>query len=199
MQKDIHQSEYWDNRYKNGETGWDMGAVSPPLAQYIDQINNKNISILIPGCGNAYEAEYLMEKGFTNVTLLDLSNDLVKKLNKKFSKYINDKKLNIIQGDFFKYKGKHDLIIEQTFFCSFSPERRTEYASKAASILPKEGKIAGLLFNCYFDHEGPPYGGNLAEYRTYFSPFFYFHTYEQAYNSIAPRAGNELFVILVRR
>ena len=55
---------FWNNKYINNETGWDLKAPSTPLKEYIDQLENKNIRILIPGCGNAYEAEYLLKQGF---------------------------------------------------------------------------------------------------------------------------------------
>ncbi len=45
---------YWDNRYEDKNTGWDVGDITTPLKKYIDQLKNKDISILIPGCGNAY-------------------------------------------------------------------------------------------------------------------------------------------------
>src|SRR5688572_15816035 len=37
---------YWDNRYNQEDTTWDLGSVSPPLRTYIDQLPDKNISIL---------------------------------------------------------------------------------------------------------------------------------------------------------
>lgn len=72
--------EYWDARYKTEETGWDMGQVSPPLKKYIDQLSDKKIKILIPGCGNTYEAEYLLSNGFTDVNVIDIAPTLVDKL-----------------------------------------------------------------------------------------------------------------------
>ena len=64
---------YWTQRYQNKETGWDLGEPSTPLKEYIEQLSDKSIKILIPGCGNAYEAHYLFEKGFKNVFVIDLS------------------------------------------------------------------------------------------------------------------------------
>ncbi|RYZ83937.1 MAG: hypothetical protein EOO68_32290, partial [Moraxellaceae bacterium] len=75
---ELNQS-FWDERYQKGDTGWDLGAISAPLQQYIDQLSNKQISILIPGCGNAYEAEYLLRHGFTNISLIDISPAAVAK------------------------------------------------------------------------------------------------------------------------
>ena len=66
-------SNSWNQRYISKNTGWDIGFVSTPIKDYIDQINNKNIRILIPGCGNAHEAEYLFKRGFKNIFIVDFS------------------------------------------------------------------------------------------------------------------------------
>ncbi len=76
--------EYWDTRYKNNTAAWDLGEVSPPIKEYVDTLENKNKSILIPGCGNSYEAEYLIKQGFTNVTVIDIAPTLVENLSLKF-------------------------------------------------------------------------------------------------------------------
>ena len=54
--------QYWSERYSQNKTGWDIGYPSTPLKEYIDQVTDLDLNILIPGCGNAYEAEYLLEK-----------------------------------------------------------------------------------------------------------------------------------------
>ncbi|HSN49274.1 MAG TPA: hypothetical protein VLR29_10980, partial [Flavobacterium sp.] len=80
----ILDPEYWDKQYTSNATGWDLGKVSPPIKEYIDTLKDKNISILIPGCGSAYEAEYLSGQGFKNITLIDIAPTLVEILRKKF-------------------------------------------------------------------------------------------------------------------
>ena len=186
--------KYWSQRYKTESTGWDLGEVSPPIQVYIDQLNNKNISILIPGCGNAYEAAYLIQKGFTNITLADISPILTDQLKRKF---VNEsgKSVHIICDDFFNLNGKYDLIIEQTFFCSFKPMYREKYRDKIIDLLEPAGKLIGVLFNRDFT-SSPPFGGNETEYRKLFSSRFTIQTMNACYNSAAPRQGSELFVIL---
>ena len=49
---------YWEERYQKGETGWDAGKITTPIKEYIDQLTNKNLKILIPGAGNGYEFDY---------------------------------------------------------------------------------------------------------------------------------------------
>ncbi|MGE0637078.1 MAG: methyltransferase domain-containing protein [Bacteroidia bacterium] len=192
MEKELGQ-HFWDERYQTNETGWDLGAVSPPLKAYIDQLQNKNLRILIPGCGNTYEAEYLLQQGFTDVTLIDIAPTLVNKLKDKFK---DNKSINIILGNFFEHSGAYDLILEQTFFCALNPSLRAAYRDKMLSLLVPEGKLAGLLFNKVFEKEGPPFGGSKQEYEELFKAGFKFITCEPCYNSVAPRAGGELFIIL---
>jgi hypothetical protein len=59
---DFLSKDYWNNRYEADEIGWDLKIISPPLKAYIDQLTDKNIRILIPGCGSGYEAEYLLKQ-----------------------------------------------------------------------------------------------------------------------------------------
>jgi methyl halide transferase len=194
--KDIQQldGKYWDERYHNNATGWDVGTISTPLKNYVDQLTNKNISILIPGCGNAYEAEYLIQQGFTNITLIDISPALVNALKERLLSG-NKTQPNIICGDFFKLNQSFDLIIEQTFFCALDPGLRKAYADKMYQLLKPGGKLAGVMFNRSFEG-GPPFGGSREEYEKLFSEKFQIMTMDNCHNSIAPRMGSELFVIL---
>jgi SAM-dependent methyltransferase len=183
---------YWDNQYQANTTGWDLGEVSPPIKSYIDTLKNKTIRILIPGCGNTYEAEYLLEQGFTNVTVIDIAPTLVENLKTKFKDNPN---INIVLGDFFEHQGMYDVIIEQTFFCALPPTMRQKYVWKMHQLLAKEGKIAGLLFNRTFEN-GPPFGGSQEEYNLLFKEAFDFLKMEVCQNSATPRAGFELFIEL---
>jgi SAM-dependent methyltransferase len=181
--------DYWDAQYKAKSTGWDLGQVSPQIKEYIDTLGNKNCSILIPGCGNTYEAEYLLQEGFTNITVIDIAPTLVKNLRQKF---VDNSSIKIIQADFFEHKGQYDLIIEQTFFCALPPTMRQKYVWKMHQLLAEDGIIGGLLFNKSFE-AGPPFGGSQQEYEKLFSSAFGFLKIEEATNSVAPRASSELF------
>jgi len=196
MNRELNK-EYWNNRYLQQQTGWDIGSVAPPLKEYIDQLINKNISILIPGCGNAYEAAYLLQQGFKNVTLVDIAPAATAAVEDKLSTYINNG-LQIITGDFFDLKTTYDLILEQTFFCALDPTLRSAYVEKMVSLLNPDGKLVGLLFNRHFEG-GPPFGGSKLEYQELFSPQFNIQMMDTAYNSIGPRAGTELFVKMTKK
>lgn len=182
---------FWNERWKNKETGWDLNAASPPLQAYFETIKEKDKSILIPGCGSAYEAEYLLQNGFENVTVIDISAALVQQLLNQMSAYAG-KQLTVICGDFFKHTGKYDFIIEQTFFCALEKNRRKEYVAKMKVLLKEEGKLAGLLFNKEFENN-PPFGGSKEEYLELFAEDFHVVQMEPCTTSAKPRMGTELF------
>lgn len=183
----------WEERYREENTGWDVGYPSDPLKEYFDQLQDKNLRILIPGCGNAHEAAYLYESGFQNIFLLDVAATPLRQFAKK---HPNFPKKHLIQENFFEHQGEYDLIVEQTFFCAIPTNQRTAYAKKTAELLKANGKLVGLLFNIPLHEDHPPFGGNKTEYLDYFQPYFEIKTFEAAYNSIPPRAGNELFINL---
>jgi SAM-dependent methyltransferase len=180
---------YWDNQYQANATGWDLGQVSPPIKTYIDTIENKDAKILIPGCGNTYEAEYLLQLGFTNITVIDIAPTLVENLKQKFA---NNKNIIVVLDDFFEHQGKYDFIIEQTFFCALPPTMRQKYVWKMHQLLSDYGKLIGLLFNREFE-VSPPFGGSLNEYEQLFYKAFTFNSLSLAVNSIPSRANTELF------
>ncbi len=186
-------SEFWNERYHSNKTGWDIGHISTPIKEYVDQLTNKRLNILIPGCGNAHEAAYLFEQGFTKVHLLDWAEAPLEDFAKRFPDF---PKQQLIQEDFFKHQGNYDLIFEQTFFCAIDPSMRAAYAKQMHKLLRAGGRLVGLLFDAPMYEDRPPYGGTKEEYKTYFSNLFTFTVFDDCHNSIPPRAGNELFINL---
>ena len=190
------EQNYWTQRYQNQQTGWDIGYASTPIKEYVDQLKDKSIKILIPGAGNAYEAEYLWKKGFNNVHILDISDVPLKKFKERNPDFPD---AHIHKADFFKFQGQYDLIIEQTFFCSFVPTdtKRKEYAKHMAELLKPKGKLAGVWFDIPLtnDMEKRPFGGTKELYSNFLNPFFETITFDRCYNSIPPRQGNELYGI----
>lgn len=181
----------WNERYKNNDTGWDIGYVSTPIKEYIDQLENKDLKILIPGCGNSYEAEYLHKQGFKNVHVIDLAEEALNNLERRIPGF---PKSQLICGDFFEHSAQYDLIIEQTFFCALYPHLREKYVAKMRELLKDGGKLVGLLFNVPLNTEHPPYGGNKQEYIELFSKHFNQLSLEASHNSIESRKGRELFI-----
>ncbi|MEM9001676.1 MAG: methyltransferase domain-containing protein [Bacteroidota bacterium] len=182
-------AHYWNDRYRGHRIGWDIGHPSTPLKEYIDQLGDTSLKILIPGGGNAYEAEYLFKNGFTNVWVVDVATTAKARLLQRFSDFPEAQFLTM---DFFDLVDSFDLILEQTFFCALEPAMREAYAQKMHQLLKPRGKLVGVLFDFPLA-AGPPFGGSKTEYLRYFEPRFQIEILERCHNSIAPRQGHELF------
>lgn len=188
--------DYWENKYLKNKTGWDIGYISTPIKEYINQLEDKNCSILIPGAGNGYEVEYLYSKGFKNVTVVDIAKYPLNNLATKLPDFSIK---NLINQDFFEHTNKYDLIIEQTFFCALDPKLRSNYVTKMNNLLNKKGKLVGLLFDFELTNEGPPFGGCKEEYLNLFTKEFAINVLEKSHNSIKPRFGREFFFIFTKK
>jgi len=184
-------ADFWNTKYKTNKAGWDLGEISPPLKNYIDQLENKELKILIPGGGNSYEAEYLYHRGFKNVFVVDLSEIALQNIKERTPGF---PKLQLLQKNFFDVQQNFDLILEQTFFCAIDPKLRSNYAEKMNQILKPNGKLVGVFFDALLNEDHPPFGGNKEEYLTYFKPYFKTIEMEACYNSFHSRDGMELFV-----
>ena len=194
------EENYWSQRYESGSTGWDIGHVSTPLKTYIDQLKDKNIKILIPGAGNAYEAEYLWQQGFGNIFVMDISPRPLKAFADRNPDFPNSQ---LLLEDFFEHEGQYDLILEQTFFCSFVPtdKNRFDYAKQMQKLLKPNGKLVGVWFTFPLtgDMEKRPFGGDKELYLKYLEKYLTVVSFEKCYNSIPPRKGNELFGIFTKK
>ena len=187
--------EYWEDKYKLNDIGWDLGHISTPIKEFIDQLSNRQLKILIPGAGNSFEAEYLLKQGYIP-TVLDIAKQPLQNVLSRFPIFPRE---NLIQEDFFNHNSSYNLILEQTFFCSLHPDLRINYVKKMSQLLKKKGKLVGLLFDFELSEEGPPFGGSLREYQNLFSTYFNIKILERCYNSIKPRFGRELFFIFEKK
>ncbi len=190
------EKDFWVEKYQKLEIGWNIGTISRPIKEYIDQVTNKNLKILIPGCGYAHEATYIFNQGFKNVFILDFSEEALNTFSQQNKSFPSE---NLICEDFFNYSvsetQKFDLIIEQTLFCAIKPEMRNLYIQKVYDLLKKDGKLVGVLFDREFpEKDNPPFGGTIDEYLIRFSKLFTNVDIKPCYNSIPQRENTEVFI-----
>lgn len=189
-------ADYWNNRYLEHNTPWDIGQASPPLKKYLDNLSDKTLRILIPGAGSAYEAIYAHQQGFSNVFVCDWASTAFFNLKRQAPDFPDN---HLLIEDFFKLELQVDLVLEQTFFSAIDPSQRNEYARKVIELLSSEGKLAGLLFAHPFEQQSPPFGGTKESYQRIFSPYFHILQMKISEDSVKPRAGRELFIELQKQ
>lgn len=184
-------ARYWDQRYAEGNSPWDIGAPSTPLATFLEGLADKDLRILLPGAGRAYEAEYAHRLGFTQVFPMDLTGAPFEDLLKRCPGFPKE---HLLVGDFFAHEEQYDIVLEQTFFCALDPSLRSMYVEQMHRVLKPGGQLVGVLFDSVPNPVGPPFGGSEEEYRSLFTPLFPGVSFARCYNSIPPRAGRELWL-----
>lgn len=182
---------FWEERYQAGDTGWDLGAPSTPLRAYLDQLTDKDLRLLFPGAGRAYEAEHAHRLGFRNVFVIDLTDAPYKDLLARCPDFPKE---HLLVGDLFRHEGSYDRIIEQTCFCALDPALRPDYVRAMHRMLRPGGKLVGVLFDDPLNSDRPPFGGSQVEYEALFKPVFPRVRFTACHNSIAPRSGRELWI-----
>lgn len=184
-------AQYWQQRYRDGYTGWDIGHISGAMRHIIDQLPEeaKDLQILIPGGGNGYEVAYLWNKGFKNVWLLDWALAPLEEFQNRHPDFPPSQ---LIHLDFFALTGEYDLILEQTFFCALNPDKRKDYVHKMNSLLSKEGILRGVLFQVPMFPDRPPFGGSVEEYRSLFGEIFEVVFFQDCAYSEPARLGTEV-------
>lgn len=139
---------------------WDAGRVPDALRAYATRIPPGS-RMLIPGCGSAYEAYYLLENGF-EVEAIDFSEAAVQ-IGKANLGCFGDR---IRLADFFsfEYGLPYDVVYERAFLCALPPRVWAQYAERMAQILRPGGDLAGFFF-LKETQQGPPFGISEAKLR----------------------------------
>ena len=151
----MKQSNEWENRYQQGQIGWDRGDVSPNLLHRLESEILKPCRILVPGCGNGHEVVTLAEKGF-DVVAIDIAATPIENLRKA----LNAKKINaeLIQTDFLTWELDHpfDAIYEQTSLCALHPDEWSSYEKCLYDWLKPKGKLFAHFMQTGQEN-GPPF------------------------------------------
>ncbi|WP_126456778.1 methyltransferase domain-containing protein [Sulfuriflexus mobilis] len=151
----MQSCDEWENRYQQGQTGWDRGEPSPNLLYWIEREFLKPCRILIPGCGNGHEVLTLAEKGF-DVVAIDIAPTPIENLRK----VLKDKQLSVelIQTDFFtcEFEKSFDAIYEQTSLCALHPGQWKDYEQCLYNWLKPKGRLFAQFMQTG-QESGPPF------------------------------------------
>lgn len=189
----------WEMRYAAGDTPWELGEVSPPLAGLLRLYRDALGHVLVPGCGRGEDALYAAELG-ADVTGWDLSATAIaagraaartRGLGVAFA--VRD-----ALAPAPELAGTIDTVVEHTFFCALPLDVRPRYMAAAAQLLRPGGLLLGVFF-IGDRHSGPPYGTTQDELRALAAPYFRVNQIKPAADSPGQWAGREVTVVLQRR
>ena len=194
----VSSPEFWDQRYLENNTKWDLGGPTPILSHYL-QTNNIEGKACVLGCGNGHDAIEL-SKFNMDVYAVDFSIHAINNLKDKLS---SNESIKLVHKDIFSlskdYADNFDIVFEYTCYCAIDPDRRREYFDMVHRILNQGGKLLGIFIpfdKNMHNEEGPPYG--VSEDEIIALTKGNFNILENSFSalSINKRAGREKLMIL---
>lgn len=189
---------FWQGRYQAGDTGWDQGAPSPGLVDFLAHKDYEPGSVLVPGCGRGHDARALAHAGF-HVIGVDVADSAIHDAE-EWARSSGLTGIRFEHADMFDLApalyGPYDWIFEHTFFCAIDPASRDQYMALMADLLKPDGLLLGVFYNIQ-PETGPPFGCTRAELMERFSPQFTL-VYECVPRSFPNREHKELLMLWKR-
>lgn len=165
----------WEQAWKEGRNRWDAGSPAPALEDLLESSRlstGEAVSMdqppraLVPGCGSGYDVFALARAGYQSLGV-DISPTALQRFE-SLREDLHEKARNLASSrvaDFFEDDlGRFDLMWDYTFLCAIEPERRKDWARRAASLIAPGGVLVSLVFPVIpateyvaARKEGPPY------------------------------------------
>ncbi|NEO28376.1 MAG: methyltransferase domain-containing protein [Kamptonema sp. SIO4C4] len=191
----ITEPDFWETRYQNQTTRWDIGQPAPAFVQFLQEQQEKlpRGKVAVLGCGRGYDALPFAQMGF-DVTGFDFAPSAIAAATQIAQTH--QIPVNFEQADIFQLPATHsnqfDYILEHTCFCAIPPEKRAEYVQVAHSLLKPQGHFLGIFFT-HSRPGGPPFGATPDEIQNHFQPQFAVQSLQPVTHSVASRQGEEHF------
>lgn len=197
--------QFWQQRFDTQQTGWDRGAPSPQLMQWLESGDLQPCRIAVPGCGRGWEVVELARRGF-EVTALDYTSAAVEETRSRLA--LQGLRAQVLQADVLRHEaeGIYDAVYEQTCLCAIHPEHWVDYAAQLRRWLRPQGQLWALFMQRPRPEavtegriEGPPYHCDINGMRALF-PEKSWTWPKPPYSQVPhPSLSHELAVVLTRR
>lgn len=201
VEKPLHQRpelpDFWDHRFRSGVTPWEAGKAPRALREFAAGYSGAGATphVLIPGCGSAWDAEFLASLGWV-VTALDFSAAAVEAARLTLGENWRG---TLLCDDFFAFSAgrQFDVIYERAFLCALPRALWPDYAPRMAELLRPGGLLIG---NFFFSDEdkGPPFGILPHQLDDLLTPYFTRTEERPVDDSLAVFSGRERWLIWQR-
>ncbi len=159
--QDVGDPEFWDARYAQGSTPWDLGRAPTVLRELIGRLDVEAAAVprrvLCPGAGRGHDALAWASAGFETVAV-DMAPSAISAAAELAAR--GGVGVELLQADLFELSRTHtdafDVVWEQTCLCAIDPRRRVEYVDTMAAVLRPRGDFWALLWN-HGNDGGPPW------------------------------------------
>lgn len=189
-------ADFWEQRYRQQQTGWDRGEASPALERWLAQDAVPRGRVLVPGCGRGHEVLRLAQAGH-DVTAVDVAPSALAALEAR----LEGARLTatLVQANLLSWSPEQpfDAIYEQTCLCALDPRHWPAYTERLAQWLSPGGTLAALFMQTE-KTGGPPFHCALDHMRQLFDPLRW--QWPQDASSTVPHpSGLYEIAVLLRR
>jgi methyl halide transferase len=195
----VSAPDFWQELYREGRDGWEMGAPHPSLVHLLDTTPPPRGRVAVPGCGRGHDARLLARYGYEAVGF-DFAEAAVaeaRRLARQEGVAAAFEQRDVFTLD--RAAGRaFDGVWEYTCYCAVEPRRRDEYVRVLAAIVRPGGWFLGCFFPVRPGGGGPPFPVGLAEVRRLLRPWFRIERDFAPPRSVIRRAGQEWMVYAVR-
>ena len=193
--RDPAGAEFWDLRYAASFAPWDAGRVPQALQRYIDARPGPR-SVLVPGCGSAWDVRCFAERGW-DVLGLDFSREAIAAAQAVLGPHAG----RVREGDVFApIAGEpFDAVYERAFLCALPRRLWPDWGRRMGELVKPGGELAGFF---YFDEgvRGPPFPlHGAAELAALLEPAFRRVADDPVADSIPVFAGRERWQVWRRQ
>lgn len=199
MGQSPRESEFWEQRFREGRTRWDLGGPTPVFVQLLEGKDAPPPGkILVPGCGNGHDVLLFARHGFEALGV-DFAPTAVENATRAAREAGLADKARFERANIFdvgeRHAGQFDYVLERACFCAIDPVDRERYVETMARVLKPGGRLFALFFRGPKDG-GPPFAASEEELRASFAPHFEFERLDPTVES--DLGGGEQFGILRR-
>jgi SAM-dependent methyltransferase len=147
MSHEVSGARYWEERYRNDSTPWDLKGPCPVFVDLLDSPRAPPRGrTAFPGCGAGHDVRLFRERGYDAIGF-DFAFE---------PRGVPFERLDVFDLG-MHHRSEFDLIVEYTCYCAIDPARRAEYASSLAAALKPGGLLLALLFPVAEKEGGPPF------------------------------------------
>ncbi len=156
------EPEFWEERYRAGQTPWEFPGVPPALARFLaTNPAAPGDTVLVPGCGSGQELAAFAAAGYA-VTAVDFSATALARARARLPA---GTAAMLHCADFFTCAlpaAGFTLVYERTFVCALDPARWAAVAARISALLRPGGRWVGLFYEGPKE-DGPPFGWDRGE------------------------------------
>lgn len=152
---DFNRKKHWENIYETKplETVSWYQPIPEISLEFIRNLNlKKDAAIIDIGGGDGFLVDYLLEMGFTNVSVLDISEKAIQRAKKRLGNLAHKAKWIVSDITEFVSEEKYDVWHDRAAFHFLTDEKDI---SKYLEIAEKSIQPEGNLFVGTFSENGP--------------------------------------------